>query len=187
MSLGFRDYRPGTEKADRRVWTNIFHGVINTSALLLVIKTPGMTGGQAGFIIGFVQAITYEVHRIVRNLRDFDLDGVTLERLSEYSNLEAEDIAPLNQGKAANIETPYTDDDLSHWPNKGAIRVSGLGARYAPDMPEILHDVSFSCRGGDRVGIVGATGGGKSTLAKAFFSFVDVTSGKIEIDDKGKC
>lgn len=144
-----------------------------------------MTGGQAGFIIGFAQAITYEVHYIVRNLRDFDLDGVTLERIAEYRELETEDIAPLN-GRAINTESPYTDQDLSNWPSQGAIRVSGLGARYGPDMPEILHDVSFSCEGGDRVGIVGATGGGKSTLAKAFFSFVDVTTGKIEIDDKGE-
>jgi ABC-type bacteriocin/lantibiotic exporter with double-glycine peptidase domain len=64
--------------------------------------------------------------------------------------------------------------------------VSGLGARYAPDMPEILHGVSFNCQGGERVGIVGATGGGKSTLAKAFFSFVDITTGSIEIDGKGE-
>jgi ABC-type bacteriocin/lantibiotic exporter with double-glycine peptidase domain len=64
--------------------------------------------------------------------------------------------------------------------------VTGLAARYAPGTPEILHDVSFSCQSGERVGIVGASGGGKSTLAKALFSFVDVTAGKIEIDEKGK-
>jgi ABC-type multidrug transport system fused ATPase/permease subunit len=145
-----------------------------------------MTGGQAGFIIGFAQSITNEIGWIVRNLRDFDLDGVTLERLAEYRDLDTEDIAPLNRGKDLGPKPEYADQDLSQWPSDGAIRVSGLGARYAPDMPEILHGVSFNCQGGERVGIEGATGGGKSTLAKAFFSFVDITTGSIEIDGKGE-
>jgi ABC-type multidrug transport system fused ATPase/permease subunit len=47
--------------------------------------------------------------------------------------------------------------------------------------------VSFEIEGGQRVGICGATGGGKSTLAKAFFSFVDITGGHMKIDGRGQC
>lgn len=145
-----------------------------------------MSGSQAGFILGFASRVVDDLHNVLSDLRDYDLDGVKLERLAEYRNLDTEDI-PALIGSKEMVDT--TNDpvitSLSDWPSTGAIQITDLAARYASDMPEILHDVSFSCDGGERVGIVGASGGGKSTLAKALFSFVEVTKGKIEIDDKG--
>jgi ABC-type multidrug transport system fused ATPase/permease subunit len=142
-----------------------------------------MKGGQAGFILGFAQSITFQLVRSMDLLRTFETHGVSLERLAEYRNLETEDIDPLNEP-----EKDRGDEDvrLASWPGAGRIEATDLSARYAPDMPEILHKVSFSCMGGQRVGIVGATGGGKSTLAKALFRFVDITGGTIKIDDEGK-
>jgi ABC-type multidrug transport system fused ATPase/permease subunit len=168
------------------VRVNIFNVIIVSATLALVITTPGMTGSQAGFILGFASRVVDDLHNVLYDLRNYDLDGVKLERLAEYRNLDTEDIPALIGSK----EMAETTNDpmvtaLADWPSKGAIQVTDLAARYAPDMPEILHDVSFSCDGGERVGIVGASGGGKSTLAKALFSFVEVTKGRIEIDGKG--
>jgi len=168
------------------VRANILNVIIVSATLALIITTPGMTGSQAGFILGFASRVVSDLHDVLFNLREYDLNGVKLERLAEYRNLDTEDIPGLIESQEM---ADATDDPvvtaLSNWPSKGAIQVTDLAARYAPDMPEILHDVSFSCDGGERVGIVGASGGGKSTLAKALFSFVEVTNGKIEIDDKG--
>ena len=165
---------------------NIFNVIVMSATLALVITTPGMTGSQAGFILGFASRVVDDLHNVLFDLRNYDLDGVKLERLAEYRNLDTEDIPALIGTK----ELEDTADNpvvtaLSDWPSKGAIQVTDLAARYALDMPEILHDVSFSCNGGERVGIVGASGGGKSTLAKALFSFVEVTKGRIKIDDRG--
>jgi ABC-type multidrug transport system fused ATPase/permease subunit len=160
--------------------------MIVSATLALVIKAPGMTGSQAGFIISFASRVLDDLHDVLYELRNYDLDGVKLERLAEYRNLESEDIPVLyDRGSLGDSTSDPVVAALSTWPSEGAIQVSNLAARYASDMPEILHDVSFSCNGGERVGIVGATGGGKSTLAKAMFSFVEVTKGKIEIDDRG--
>lgn len=168
------------------VRVNIFNVIVVSATLALVITTPGMTGSQAGFILGFASRVVNDLHNVLYDLRNYDLDGVKLERLAEYRNLDTEDVPTLIASKEL-VDT--TRDPvvtaLSDWPSKGAIQITDLAARYASDMPEILHDVSFSCDGGERVGIVGASGGGKSTLAKALFSFVEVTKGKIEIDDKG--
>jgi len=168
------------------VRVNIFNVIVMSATLALVITTPGMTGSQAGFILGFASRVVDDLHNVLFDLRNYDLDGVKLERLAEYRNLDTEDIPALIGTK----ELEDTADNpvvtaLSNWPSKGTIQVTDLAARYASDMPEILHDVSFSCNGGERVGIVGASGGGKSTLAKALFSFVEVTKGRIEIDDRG--
>jgi ABC-type multidrug transport system fused ATPase/permease subunit len=168
------------------VRVNLLNVAIVSTTLALAITTPGMTGGQAGFILGFSTKVVEELHNILYDLRNYDLDGVKLERLDEYRKLETEDIPMLyGEEKANTPELDAISRALANWPSAGNIQVTGLGARYAPDMPNILHDVSFACRGGERVGIVGATGGGKSTLAKALFRFVEVTTGKIEIDGKG--
>jgi ABC-type multidrug transport system fused ATPase/permease subunit len=60
--------------------------------------------------------------------------------------------------------------------------VKNLHIRYAPELPDVLHDLSFTIKKGERVGLVGATGCGKSTLASSFFRFVEASSGSISID-----
>lgn len=161
---------------------------IVTTALIVILSRPGMTGSMAGFMLGFAQSISNCVNWILLYLRDFEVRGVSLERTSEYCKLERED------GKAINPEVQdqqsyeafVTEDTLKGWPSKGLLEVTNLSASYGPDLPDILHNISFQVEGGQRVGIVGATGGGKSTLAKAFFSFVDITNGCIKIDGRGE-
>ena len=157
---------------------------IVSTALALILTTPGMTGAAAGFILVFAGNVTYNVATMLTLLREFELKGVSLERTTEYRLLPREDGETLNQ-QDKNYGTEACEE-LNNWPLDGELQVHQLRARYGPDLPDILHDVSFGVQGGQRVGIVGATGGGKSTLAKAFFSFVDITHGKIEIDGKGK-
>ena len=161
--------------------------VIMTTALGLIIATPGMTGGKAGFILIFASGITFSIQWMMMQLRTFELKGVSLERVAEYENLEVEDCNSLDpNNQYVPIIRLNEDDGDEGWPSKGAIRVNNLCAKYGPDLPEILHNITFDVAGGERIGIVGATGGGKSTLAKAFFSFVDITRGKIEIDGKSE-
>ena len=162
--------------------------VITSCALSLILTQPQITGAKAGFILAFGSSISSNVQWILARLRSFELKGISLERTAEYRMLEKE------EGQSLNPENPKCDGDegiavsasLQGWPSQGAIEISNIWARYGSDLPDILQDISFSVEGGQRVGIVGATGGGKSTLAKAFFSFVDITNGKIEIDGKGK-
>jgi ABC-type multidrug transport system fused ATPase/permease subunit len=69
----------------------------------------------------------------------------------------------------------------AHWP-QGHIEVKKLRIRYAPELPDVLQDLTFSIKAGEKVGIVGSTGCGKSTLAASFFRFVEAHSGSIVID-----
>ncbi|WVQ96554.1 hypothetical protein IAU59_003659 [Kwoniella sp. CBS 9459] len=171
--------------------------IVRCAALTLLLIRPSTTGAIAGFVLTFAATISHNLNWIMTQMRDFELKGVSLERTSEYRCLEREGSERLSRENArpADWENDKVlpDEGLNEqgegqgrgaWPHKGELNVQGLCARYGPDMPEILHDVSFHVEGGQRVGIVGATGGGKSTLAKTFFSFVDVTKGIIEIDGR---
>jgi ABC-type multidrug transport system fused ATPase/permease subunit len=150
--------------------------------LTLIFSHTGISGATAGFMLAFASEIHFHLQWLFDHLRTMELKGVSLERTTEYRLLPHEDGYVLNPNHAQHTEAQDTDSDT--WPEHGSIKVQDLHVRYGPDMPDILHGVSFCVQGGQTVGIVGATGGGKSTLAKAFFSFVDITQGKIEIDGR---
>jgi ABC-type multidrug transport system fused ATPase/permease subunit len=98
-----------------------------------------------------------------------------VERVVEYLDLPQEPPPTIKDSRPP-----------AYWPsssNKDAlIRVENLTVKYAPDLPEVLHDITFSLGGRERVGLLGRTGSGKSTLAMSVLRFVDPASGKIIID-----
>ena len=67
----------------------------------------------------------------------------------------------------------------AYWPsnanNNSLISVENLSVKYAPDLPAVLQDVSFTLKAGERVGLLGRTGSGKSTLAMSVLRFVSST------------
>jgi len=95
---------------------------------------------------------------------------VAVERASEYSTLPSE--APLE----------VTDSDITNWPQAGSIRVTNLATRYRSALPLSLKNVSFEVQSGQRVGIVGRTGSGKSTLVQSLFRILEAEQGTIFID-----
>lgn len=86
------------------------------------------------------------------------------ERIIEYSNLSVED-----QGG---------HDVPAAWPPEGRLNIEGLVAGYAPDLPPVLKGLSFSVLGNERVGVVGRTGAGKSSLTLALFRFLETRAGR---------
>lgn len=95
---------------------------------------------------------------------------VSVERVSEYSNIEPE--APLRM----------SGDNNKNWPEHGRIVVKDLTTRYRKDLPPTLRGVSFTIEAGKRVGVVGRTGSGKSTLVQALFRILEAECGSIHID-----
>ncbi len=92
----------------------------------------------------------------------------SIERIVEYSSIPTED--------------PTGDDVPADWPSEGKIEVRDLVASYAPDLPPALNGLSFTVEKGQRVGIVGRTGAGKSSLTLALFRFLEARQGVIAID-----
>jgi ABC-type multidrug transport system fused ATPase/permease subunit len=68
------------------------------------------------------------------------------------------------------------------WPSAGAIEVRDMVFRYRPELPPVIKGISMSIRGGEKIGIVGRTGAGKSTIMSALYRIVELSGGTIEID-----
>ncbi|KAM3464385.1 hypothetical protein NHJ6243_002441 [Beauveria neobassiana] len=145
-------------------------GTIFTTAVgLLVVADPTHFGANlAGFALSFALSFAMSMSFAMRNYATMELDMNAVERIAEYAELATEDL---------NGEEPP-----EHWPRNGTVKVEHLQAAYARGLPPVLRDVSFEIFDKQRVGIVGRTGAGKSSLTLALFRLIDTRSGRIVID-----
>ncbi|KAJ3231382.1 hypothetical protein HDU78_007733, partial [Chytriomyces hyalinus] len=144
----------------------VLAGALGTMAMKDVIGA-GLAGLSLSWTISFSDYLTV----IVRKYSGIEMRMNAVERVNEYSEIEQERAFVIEENRAP-----------SNWPSKGSIQVSNLEMRYAPDLPPVLHNISFSVKGGEKVGIVGRTGAGKSSLSLSLFRIVEATQGTICID-----
>lgn len=144
-------------------------GVIGLTAVV-VITDKKIDASLAGFALAFASTITSDLLFMVRRFVGLEQSMIALERVKEFSELPQEPPEFIEPRPAAS------------WPHEGAIEVEDLVIRYAPDLPNVLHGLNFSIQPRSKIGVLGRTGGGKSTLALSFFRFVEATEGRIVID-----
>lgn len=92
-----------------------------------------------------------------------------MERLSHFAN------ELPSEGARSSAKIPG-------WPNNGAVTFDRVSLRYKPSLPMVLSDVTFDAAAGEKLGIVGRTGAGKSSLLMALLRLYDLSSGRITID-----
>ena len=76
-------------------------------------------------------------------------------------------------------EIEFTEDK---WPSKGNIKFEEVDLKYRPELDNVLNKLSFEIKAGEKVGVVGRTAAGKSTITMALTRIVELASGKVEID-----
>lgn len=91
--------------------------------------------------------------------------------MQHYGKLEHEAAATLP-----------TDPPPGSWPSSGAVSFKDVQLRYRPELPLVLRGMSFDIKPGEKVGIIGRTGAGKSSVAQALFRMVEICGGLIEVD-----
>ncbi|XP_027350771.1 ABC transporter C family member 4-like isoform X1 [Abrus precatorius] len=96
---------------------------------------------------------------------------VSVERIKQFTNIPSE--------PAWNIKDRLPP---SNWPDQGNVDIKDLQVRYRPNTPLVLKGITLSISGGEKIGVVGRTGSGKSTLIQVFFRLVEPSGGKIIID-----
>jgi ABC-type multidrug transport system fused ATPase/permease subunit len=136
----------------------------------LVISAKGLDAALSGFALGFALQYTEAVTWLLRNFAGVEMNMNSTERILEYSNIS--------------IEKQDGDDAPASWPSEGRLEVHDLVVGYADDLPPVLRGLSFDVKRNERIGVVGRTGAGKSSLTLALFRFLEARSGSIHIDGK---
>ncbi|KAJ7148941.1 multidrug resistance-associated ABC transporter [Mycena crocata] len=127
---------------------------------------------KIGVVLSYTLSITQVFSQMVALFATNEQNMNSVERILLYAELPSEGAAT----------TP--EDPQSSWPDQGEINFKNVQMAYREGLPLVLKDVSFNIRPGEKVGIVGRTGAGKSSLLQALFRIVGLQAGKIEIDGR---
>ncbi|RHY22927.1 hypothetical protein DYB25_009688 [Aphanomyces astaci] len=142
-------------------------------ALLMgvVVMHDAISAGLIALVITYGLSIPANLAGLVNIWARMETALIAPERLHEYIRLT----------KEGERHTPL-DEASTSWPSKGQVQFDNVSYRYKPTDPLVLKDVSFTVNGGEKVGIVGRTGAGKSSLMMSLFRMNDVAAGHIRID-----
>uniref|UniRef100_A0A7N8YJZ4 ATP-binding cassette, sub-family C (CFTR/MRP), member 9 n=1 Tax=Mastacembelus armatus TaxID=205130 RepID=A0A7N8YJZ4_9TELE len=128
------------------------------------------------FLCVTVQVTNY-LNWVVRNLADLEVQMSAVKKVKSFLSTESENY----EGSMDTSQVP------ENWPQDGEIKIQDLCARYDPMLKPVLKHVNAYIKPGQKVGICGRTGSGKSSLSLAFFNMVDIFEGKIVIDGIDIC
>lgn len=135
---------------------------------ILILTTPNIDSALAGFALAFSLDFANCVMWTIRLYANVELNMNAAERIIEYTELPTESLEGQKPPAA--------------WPTDGRIEVDDLVVSYAKDLPPVLKGLTFRVNRNERVGVVGRTGAGKSSLTLALFRFLEARSGSIHID-----
>ncbi|KAL2758487.1 hypothetical protein ACRALDRAFT_1075065 [Sodiomyces alcalophilus JCM 7366] len=140
-------------------------------SVLAIARGSPLSPGLVGLAMSYCLQITASLNAVVRQSVEVQLNIVSLERVLEYTNLPSE---------AAEVVEECRPE--AGWPAEGAVTLDHYSARYRSDLGLVLDDVSVDIRPGEKIGVVGRTGAGKSSLALALFRILEPVTGTAHID-----
>ncbi|XP_063082695.1 ATP-binding cassette sub-family C member 6 [Cavia porcellus] len=160
--------------ADRWLATNLEllgNGLVFVAAMCAVLSKDHLRAGLVGFSVSAALQVTQTLQWVIRSWTDLENSMVSVERVQDYTHTPKE--APWMLPTCA-AQPP--------WPHGGQIEFRDFGLRHWPELPLAVRGVSFKVQAGEKVGIVGRTGAGKSSLAGGLLRLQEAAEGGIWID-----
>nr|XP_014086909.1 multidrug resistance-associated protein 1 isoform X2 [Bactrocera oleae] len=144
--------------------------------IILFASLFAVLGGQSnpglvGLSVSYALQVTQTLNWLVRMTSDIETNIVAVERIKEYGETKQE--APWE------LENSKVPRD---WPMEGQVVFENFKVRYREGLDLVLRGITFTIRGGEKVGIVGRTGAGKSSLTLSLFRIIESAAGRIFID-----
>uniref|UniRef100_A0A8C6QNY0 ATP-binding cassette, sub-family C member 9 n=1 Tax=Nannospalax galili TaxID=1026970 RepID=A0A8C6QNY0_NANGA len=146
------------------------------ACIVLTASITSISGSSNSGLVGlgllYALTITNYLNWVVRNLADLEVQMGAVKKVNSFLTMESENY----EGTMDPSQVP------EHWPQEGEIKIHDLCVRYENNLKPVLKHVKAYIKPGQKVGICGRTGSGKSSLSLAFFRMVDIFDGKIVID-----
>lgn len=144
--------------------------VVLTASLIAVLSRETISPGIAGLSVTYSLTVTTVLSFLVRTYSDYETNVVSVERLLEYTRTPVE---------------PEDEEEPSdpNWPARGAITFEDYSTRYRPELDLVLKNFNLKIDSAARVGLVGRTGAGKSSVTLALFRILEASNGSIIVDD----
>jgi ABC-type multidrug transport system fused ATPase/permease subunit len=139
--------------------------------IVLSVHRGTISPGTAGMLTVYSLSFWGVLNWGIRIWAEVEARMTSMERVKFYSQLPQE-----TQEEDSAYPVP------SDWPSRGEVQVVNLCVRYAPHLPQVIKDLSFSLPAGERMGLIGRTGSGKSTVFQALYRLIEAEHGRILID-----
>ncbi|KAJ1797263.1 hypothetical protein LPJ59_003251, partial [Coemansia sp. RSA 2399] len=140
-------------------------------ALFIVSNLDRMDAGLAGFVLSYALSFSERMVWVIHNYGANELNMNATERIMQYLDIDQE--APLHSDPE--------NKPSALWPRKGDLQIENLVAEYVPGVP-VLNNISLSVKHGEKIGIVGRTGAGKSSMSLALLRYLEASKGRIVLD-----
>lgn len=144
--------------------------VVLAASLFAIAARDSIEAAIVGLSITYSLQISSLMNYFIRITTEVETNIVAVERVEEYSEKPQE----------AAWKTVDVDPK---WPVKGVVEFQDLQLRYREGLDLVLKGISFTAKSSEKIGIVGRTGAGKSSLTLALFRIIEAASGKIIIDE----
>uniref|UniRef100_A0A672I6Q9 ATP-binding cassette, sub-family C (CFTR/MRP), member 2 n=1 Tax=Salarias fasciatus TaxID=181472 RepID=A0A672I6Q9_SALFA len=144
--------------------------VVFFSCLFAVISRDSIDSGIVGLSISYALNVTQTLNWLVRMTSELETNIVAVERVSEYIEIE-------NEAEWVTDTRPPKD-----WPEAGRLQFENYKVRYRPGLDLVLHGITCDIGSAEKIGIVGRTGAGKSSLTNCLFRIIEAAEGRILID-----
>ncbi|KAJ9296060.1 hypothetical protein DTO271G3_5635 [Paecilomyces variotii] len=138
--------------------------------ILVVTSRFDVSPSISGLVLSYILSIVGMLQFTIRQLAEVENDMNSTERLHYYGT-ELDEEPPLH---LAEVEPS--------WPREGRITFTDVRMRYRQGLPLVLQGLNMDIRGGERIGIVGRTGAGKSSIMSALFRLTELSGGSIKVD-----
>ncbi|KAG8093912.1 hypothetical protein GUJ93_ZPchr0012g18779 [Zizania palustris] len=146
--------------------------VLSFSAFVMSVLPPGtFSPGFVGMALSYGLSLNISFVFSIQNQCTLANQIISVERVNQYMDIVSEAAEVIQENRPA-----------PDWPQVGRVELRDLKIKYRQDAPLVLHGITCMFEGGDKIGIVGRTGSGKTTLIGALFRLVEPSGGKIIID-----
>ena len=142
------------------------------AGVLIVSSIGRIDAGAAGLSLTYALMFNENILWLVRLYADNEQNMNHVERIKVYLEVEQESPARIPEKRPP-----------GNWPSRGAVEFVDYSTRYRPDLDPVLKHLNIKIQAEEKVGIVGRTGAGKSSLALALFRGLEADEGQILIDD----
>uniref|UniRef100_A0A669C4E3 Canalicular multispecific organic anion transporter 2 n=1 Tax=Oreochromis niloticus TaxID=8128 RepID=A0A669C4E3_ORENI len=146
--------------------------IVLFAGLFAVTGKDSLSPGLVGLSVSYALQVTMSLNWMVRMTSELENNIVAVERVKEYSETKT--------------EAPWEVEDKKpplEWPMQGNVEFNDYSVRYREGLDLVLKDITLKVKGGEKIGIVGRTGAGKSSMTLCLFRLLEAAGGEITIDN----